>query len=436
MNKNEIVVNVIGAGLAGSEACYQLIKRGIKVRLYEMRGVKNTEAHVTNNFAELICSNSLRAKSITNAVGLLKEEMNQLDSLIMKAAYTTEVEAGGALAVDRVLFSEYVTNYLKNSDLVEFVNEEVTEIPEGYTIIASGPLTSDNFSKAIQDFCGEDYLYFFDSVAPIITEKSINKDIAYLKSRYDKGTASYYNCPMTKEQFENFYHELVNAERVVPHDFELKVFEGCMAIEDMASRGEKTLLFGPMKPVGLRHPETLVQPYAVVQLRQDDVKKTMYNIVGFQTHLKWGEQKRIIQMIPGLENCEIVRYGVMHRNTYIQSPKVLNKYYQTLKRKNLFFAGQITGVEGYLESASSGMIAGINMARLVQGKELIDFTADTVIGSLSNYISSPNENLVPMNANFCLVNELLGRVKKKERKEVYASRSLNLIEKLKGVVND
>lgn len=435
MNK-EVVVNVIGAGLAGSEACYQLIKRGIKVRLYEMRGKKNTEAHVTNNFAELICSNSLRAKAVTNAVGLLKEEMNQLDSLIMKAAYATEVEAGGALAVDRVLFSEYVTNYLKNSELVEFVNEEVTSIPEGYTIIASGPLTSESFSKSIQEFCGEDYLYFFDSVAPIITEKSIDKSIVYLKSRYDKGEASYLNCPMTEDQFKKFYHELINAEKVVPHEFEMKVFEGCMAIEDMAARGEKTLLFGPMKPVGLRHPETLVQPYAVVQLRQDDAKKTLYNIVGFQTHLKWGEQKRIIQMIPGLENCEIVRYGVMHRNTYIQGPKVLNKYYQTQNRKDLFFAGQITGVEGYLESASSGMVAGINMARLIQGKELIDFTADTVIGSLSNYVATPNSNFVPMNANFCLVNDFLGRVKKKERKEMYATRSLDLIEKFKGVVNE
>lgn len=432
--KKDVVVNVIGAGLAGSEACYQLIKRGIKVRLYEMRGKVNTEAHVTTNFAELICSNSLRAKSVTNAVGLLKEEMNRLDSLIMKAAYATEVEAGGALAVDRVLFSEYVTKYLKESDLVEFVNEEVTEIPQGYTIIASGPLTSEKFSKAILEFCGNDYLYFFDSVAPIITEKSINKDIAYLKSRYDKGEASYYNCPMTEKEFKNFYNELINAEKVIPHEFEMKVFEGCMAIEDMAARGEKTLLFGPMKPVGLRHPETLVQPYAVVQLRQDDALKTLYNIVGFQTHLKWGEQKRIIQMIPGLENCEIVRYGVMHRNTYIQGPKVLNKYYQTLKRNDLFFAGQITGVEGYLESASSGMVAGINMARLIEGKDLIDFTRDTSIGALANYVSVPNSNFIPMNANFCLFNELYG-VKKKERKEMYATRSLELIDKLVGDIN-
>lgn len=434
----EIVVNVIGAGLAGSEACYQLIKRGIKVRLYEMRGKKNTEAHVTNGFAELVCSNSLRAKALTNAIGLLKEEMNRLDSLIMKAAYLNEVDAGGALAVDRVGFSTYITEYLKNSPLVEFVNEEVTEIPSGYTIIASGPLTSQTFSEKIKDFCGDDYLYFYDSVAPIVTEASIDKSKAYLKSRYDKGEASYYNCPMTKEEFEKFYNELIHAERVVPHEFELKVFEGCMAIEDMASRGEKTLLFGPMKPVGLRHPETLVQPYAVVQLRQDDAKKTLYNIVGFQTHLKWGEQKRILQMIPGLENCEIVRYGVMHRNTYINGPKVLNKFYQTTKRPDLFFAGQITGVEGYLESASSGMVAGINMARLIEGKDLIDFTSDTSIGALSNYVSTPNSNFIPMNANFCLFNELMieNKMKKKDRKELYSKRSLKIIDSICEDLNE
>lgn len=434
----EIVVNVIGAGLAGSEAAYQLIKRGIKVRLFEMRGKHNTEAHVTDGFAELVCSNSLRAKALTNAIGLLKEEMNRLDSLIMKAAYENEVEAGGALAVDRVGFSNYITNYLKASSLVEFVNEEVTEIPSGYTIIATGPLTSEAFSQKIKEFCGDEYLYFYDSVAPIVTEASIDKSKAYLKSRYDKGEASYYNCPMTKEEFERFYNELIHAERVVPHEFELKVFEGCMAIEDMASRGEKTLLFGPMKPVGLRHPDTLVQPYAVVQLRQDDAKKTLYNIVGFQTHLKWGEQKRILQMIPGLEQCEIVRYGVMHRNTYIKGPQVLNKYYQTIKKSDLFFAGQITGVEGYLESASSGMVAGINMARLIEGKELVDFTSDTSIGALANYISTPNSNFIPMNANFCLFNELMivTRMKKKDRKELYSNRSLKVIETICEELNE
>ena len=434
----EIVVNVIGAGLAGSEAAYQLIKRGIKVRLFEMRGKHNTEAHVTDGFAELVCSNSLRAKALTNAIGLLKEEMNRLDSLIMKAAYENEVEAGGALAVDRVGFSNYITNYLKANPLIEFMNEEVKEIPSGYTIIATGPLTSEVFSQKIKEFCGDEYLYFYDSVAPIVTEASIDKSKAYLKSRYDKGEASYYNCPMTKEEFEKFYNELIHAERVVPHEFELKVFEGCMAIEDMASRGEQTLLFGPMKPVGLRHPDTLVQPYAVVQLRQDDAKKTLYNIVGFQTHLKWGEQKRILQMIPGLENCEIVRYGVMHRNTYIKGPQVLNKYYQTIKRKDLFFAGQITGVEGYLESASSGMVAGINMARLIEGKELIDFTRDTSIGALANYISTPNSNFIPMNANFCLFNELMivTRMKKKDRKELYSNRSLKVINDICEELNE
>ena len=399
MNK-EIIVNVIGAGLAGSEAAYQLIKRGIKVRLYEMRGVKNTEAHVTANFAELICSNSLRAKAVTNAVGLLKEEMNQLDSLIMKAAYATEVEAGGALAVDRVLFSEYVTKYLKNSELVEFVNEEVTKIPEGYTIIASGPLTSPDFSKAIQDFCGEDYLYFFDSVAPIVTEKSINKDIAYLKSRYDKGEASYFNCPMNKEQFENFYNELIHAERVIPHEFELKVFEGCMAIEDMASRGEKTLLFGPMKPVGLETKDGK-RPFAVVQLRQDNKESSLYNIVGFQTNLKWGEQSRVFKLIPGLENATIYRYGVMHRNTFINAPKHLTPTMQLKNNKNIFIAGQLSGVEGYIESSASGIVAAINAVRLIKNEEPVTLPIDTVIGALLNYICTAQvKSFQPMNSNY------------------------------------
>ncbi len=430
MKKNEKIVNIIGAGLAGSEAAYQLVKRGIQVRLYEMRGKQNTEAHLTDKFAELVCSNSLRSKSIENAVGLMKTEMVKLDSLIMKAAYENEVDAGGALAVDRNGFSNYITDYLKNHPLVEVINEAVESIPDGPTIIATGPLTSQSLSEAIRKFCGEDHLYFFDSIAPIILESSIDKNKAYLKSRYDKGEASYYNCPLTKEEFESFYQELIKAERIIPHDFELKVFEGCMAIEDMASRGEKTLLFGPMKPVGLRHPETLIQPYAVVQLRQDDAKKTMYNIVGFQTHLKWSEQKRLLQMIPGLENCEIVRYGVMHRNTYIQSPKVLNNFYQTLKREDLFFAGQITGVEGYLESASSGLIAGLNMARFLNNEKLIAFSADTSIGSLAQYISTPNNSFVPMNTNFCLFNELVLRAKKHERKLKYAERSLDYIDKI------
>lgn len=426
MEKN--IVNVIGAGLAGSEATYQLIKRGYKVNLYEMRPKKYTEAHKSGLFAELICSNSLRASSIENAVGLLKEEMRIFDSLIMRAADANKVEAGGALAVDRVNFASYITNYLQNHELVNYINEEVDDILEGPTIIASGPLTSENLSNAIKDFCGEDYLYFFDAVAPIISEESINKDIAYLKSRYDKGEAAYYNCPMNEDEFKNFHHELINADRVVSKDFEMKVFEGCMAIEDMASRGEKTLLFGPMKPVGLTNPKTNEEPYAVVQLRQDDAAKTMYNLVGFQTHLKWPEQKRILRLIPGLENCEIIRYGVMHRNTYINSPKVLNKYYQTNARQNLFFAGQITGVEGYLESASSGMVAGINMARLLDGKDLFDFTKITALGALSNYISTPNSNFQPMNVNHGIFESI--RAKRKDRKTLYASRSMEFIKNI------
>ena len=429
-------VNVIGAGLAGSEATYQLIKRGIKVNLYEMRGSgKSTPAHKTDMFAELICSNSLRAKATTNAIGLLKEEMFRIDSLIMKSALANEVEAGGALAVDRVGFACYITDYLKGHPLVNFINDEVKEIPTCPTIIASGPLTSDALSENIKKLFSSEYLYFFDAVAPIVTEASINKDIAYLKSRYDKGEASYYNCPMNEEEFNRFYDFLINAEKAESHEFEMKVFEGCMAIEEMAKRGKETLLFGPMKPVGLTDPNTGKRPYAVVQLRQDDAAKTMYNIVGFQTHLKWPEQKKLLQMIPGLENCEIVRYGVMHRNTYIHSPGLINKYYQTINRKDLFFAGQMTGVEGYLESASSGMVAGINMARLLEGKDLIDFSRQTSIGALQNYISIPNSNFVPMNANFALFESLDDtlinrKMKKIDRKQMYATRALNKLDEI------
>lgn len=432
----EKIINVIGAGLAGSEATYQLVKRGYRVNLYEMRPTKSTEAHKTDLFGELVCSNSFRASSIENAVGLLKEEMNCLDSLIMKAALNAKVEAGGALAVDRNIFASYITNYLRNHPLVNVLNQEVIEIPSAPTIIATGPLTSEKLSEKIKEYAGEDYLYFYDAVAPIILEESINKEKAYLKSRYDKGEAAYYNCPMTKEEFMRFYNELINAEKVIPHDFELKVFEACMAIEDMASRGPETLLYGPMKPVGLRHPITLEQPHAVVQLRQDDAAKTMYNVVGFQTHLKFPEQKRILQLIPGLENCEIVRYGVMHRNTYINSPKVLNKYYQVKKRENLFFAGQITGVEGYLESASSGMVAGINMARYLDNKELIDFSRKTAIGSLANYISTYNSNFQPMNVNHGIFEPLSGRYKKLERKQLYAKRAIDFLDKLIGELNE
>lgn len=424
-------VNIIGAGLAGSEAAWQLANRGIKVDLYEMRPKKMTPAHKTGGFSELICSNSLRAASITNAIGLLKEEMRIIGSLIMEAADNTKVEAGGALAVDRDLFSKYITEKIKNHPNIEVINEEVTKIPDGATIICSGPLTSDALSSDIKKFFGEEYLYFFDSVAPIVTSESINKDIAYLKSRYDKGEASYYNCPMNKEEFERFYHELVNAERVVPHDFELKVFEGCMAVEDMASRGEKTLLFGPLKPVGLRDPRTGCDPYAVVQLREDNQEKTLYNIVGFQTHLKFGEQKRVFSLIPGLENAEFVRYGVMHKNTYINSPKVLNKYYQVIKRNDLFFGGQITGVEGYLESASSGMVAGINMYKYLMGEEMIDFTAKTALGALANYISTPHIDFQPMNVTHGIFYPLEDKFRKSDRKMAYANRSLEIIKEIK-----
>lgn len=424
-------VKIIGAGLAGSEAAWQLARRGVKVKLYEMRPKKMTPAHKTGGFSELICSNSLRAASITNAIGLLKEEMRMLDSLIMEAADATRVEAGGALAVDRVLFSNYITEKLKNNPNIEVINEEVTEIPDGPVIIASGPLTSDALSIKIKELFKEDYLYFFDSVAPIVIGESINKDIAYLKSRYDKGEASYLNCPMNKEEFDRFYHELINAEKVTPHDFELKVFEGCMAVEDMASRGEKTLLFGPMKPVGLRDPKTGVAPYAVVQLREENKEKTLYNIVGFQTHLTWGEQKRVFRMIPGLENAEFARYGVMHRNTFINSPKVLNKYYQMNDNSDIFFAGQMTGVEGYLESASSGMVASINMYRYLSGEEMIDFPSVTALGALAHYISSPHVDFQPMNVIFGIFDELDSNVKKSDRKMAYVNRSINEIEKIK-----
>lgn len=427
----DYVVNVIGAGLAGCEATYQLIKRGIKVRLYEMRPGKSSPAHKTASFAELVCSNSLRARSIENAVGLLKEEMNRLDSLIMKCALNNEVEAGGALAVDRTNFSNEVTYNIRKSDLVEVIEGEVTDLPAGPTIIATGPLTSDALSAKIKEFFDSGDLYFYDAVAPIVAEASINKNVAYLKSRYDKGEASYYNCPMTEEEFNHFYEELVNAKVADIKDFELKVFEGCMAIEEMARRGKQTLLFGPMKPVGLRNPKTGEMPYAVVQLRQDDAAKTMYNIVGFQTHLLWPEQKRVFRLIPGLENAEIVRYGVMHRNTYIQGPKVLNKYYQTLKRSDLFFAGQITGVEGYLESAASGMVAAINMAKFLKGEEMLDFTRSTALGALQNYVATPNSNYVPMNVNFGIFDEITGKMKKQERKLAYANRSLAIIEEMK-----
>ena len=428
-------VIVIGAGLAGSEAVYQLAKRGYNVKLYEMRPMKMTSAHKTEGFAELICSNSLRAAGIENAVGLLKEEMRKLDSLIIKAADATRVEAGGALAVDRDAFSKYITDTIKNMKNVEIIYEEVTKIPDGPVIIASGPLTSDSLHIEIQNLLGENYMYFYDAIAPIVTYDSIDMNKVFLASRYNKGEAAYLNCPMNEEEFNKFYDFLIHADKVIPHDFEMKVFEGCMPIEEMALRGRQTLLFGPMKPVGLDDPKTGRWPYAVVQLRQDNLAKSLYNLVGFQTHLKFGEQKKLLELIPGLEKANIVRYGVMHRNTYINSKKLLNKGYQLIKKPNIFFAGQMTGVEGYVESASSGLIAGINMARFLEGKDILDLDATTAIGALANYISYHAEieqpdTFEPMNVNFGIFNALEGKVYKKERKMAHAKRALENLNKI------
>ncbi|MFQ8704480.1 MAG: methylenetetrahydrofolate--tRNA-(uracil(54)-C(5))-methyltransferase (FADH(2)-oxidizing) TrmFO [Thomasclavelia sp.] len=425
----EKIVNIIGAGLAGVEACHQLVKRGYKVRLYEMRPKKMTPAHHSENFAELVCSNSLRADGTGNAVGVLKAEMEMMDSIVIKFARMHQVPAGGALAVDRDNFSKAITDYIVNHPLVEVIHEEVTEFPEGKTIIASGPLTSDSLSNAIKDKLGEDYFYFFDAAAPIVTKESINFDIAYYKSRYDKGDNEYINCPMNEEQFEIFYDALINAKVVKSKDFEEKFFEGCMPFEEMARRGKQTLLFGPMKPVGLTAPDG-TRPYAVVQLRQDNVQASLYNIVGFQTHLTWPEQKRIIQMIPGLENASFVRYGVMHRNSFICSPKHLLNTYQLKTYPDIFMAGQITGVEGYVESAQSGMVAGMNMVRMLEDKEMLVFPDETVMGSLAKYITNASsDNFQPMKANFGILPDFPVRIKKKERKEAYATRALDTMKK-------
>ncbi|MEW4066672.1 MULTISPECIES: FADH(2)-oxidizing methylenetetrahydrofolate--tRNA-(uracil(54)-C(5))-methyltransferase TrmFO [Bacillus] len=424
------VVNVIGAGLAGSEAAYQIAKRGVQVRLYEMRPVRQTPAHHTDKFAELVCSNSLRANTLTNAVGVIKEEMRLMDSVIIRAADECSVPAGGALAVDRHEFAAKVTEYVKNHPNVTVMNEEITDIPEGPTIIATGPLTSPDLSAKLKELTGEDYFYFYDAAAPIVEKDNIDMNKVYLKSRYDKGEAAYLNCPMTEEEFDRFYEALIAAETVPLKEFEKEIFfEGCMPVEVMASRGRQTLVFGPMKPVGLEDPKTGKTPYAVVQLRQDDAAGTLYNIVGFQTHLKWGPQKEVLQLIPGLENAEIVRYGVMHRNTFINSPNLLRPTYQYKQRDDLFFAGQMTGVEGYVESAASGLLAGINAARLVQGEEPVVLPPVTAMGSMANYITATNaKNFQPMNANFGLFAPLEKKIKKKaERNEAYAARALETI---------
>lgn len=434
-------VTVIGAGLAGSEATWQLAKRGIHVDLYEMRPKKETPAHETGEFAELVCTNSMRSNQLSNAVGLLKEEMRQMDSLIMKAADKTQVPAGGALAVDRDSFSKYVTDTLRGLDNVTVYEEEITEIPEdGITVIATGPLTSDALAEKIQEFSGTDSLHFFDAAAPIVAADSIDMDIVYKKSRYDRGEAAYLNCPMTKEQYEKFAHELINAETAQLHGFEKNdVFEGCMPIEVMAARGAKTMLFGPLKPVGLEDPHTGETPYAVVQLRQDNAAASMYNIVGFQTHLKFGEQKRVFSMIPGLENARFVRYGKMHRNTYMASPDVLTASYEAQNRPGLFFAGQMTGVEGYVESAGSGLVAGINAAREALGEETVAFPKDTALGSMANYITTTSaKNFQPMNASFALLPALEGKKirKKRERHEKISERGLASLDKFKAEVLD
>jgi methylenetetrahydrofolate--tRNA-(uracil-5-)-methyltransferase len=428
----EATVNVVGAGLAGSEAAWQLAQRGIKVNLYEMRPVKQTPAHHTDKFAELVCSNSLRANTLTNAVGVLKEEMRMLDSVIIGAADACAVPAGGALAVDRHEFAAFVTDRVKQHPNVTVINEEITQIPEGPTVISTGPLTSPALSEQLKALTGEEYLYFYDAAAPIIEKDSIDMNKVYLKSRYDKGEAAYLNCPMTEEEFDRFYDALISAETVPLKEFEKEIFfEGCMPIEVMAQRGRKTMLFGPLKPVGLEDPKTGKRPFAVVQLRQDDAAGTLYNIVGFQTHLKWGPQKEVLQLIPGLENAEIVRYGVMHRNTFINSPKVLKATYQFRNREDLFFAGQMTGVEGYVESAASGLIAGINAARLVNGEEPVEFPHETAMGSMARYITTTNaKNFQPMNANFGLFPELPEKIRgKQERNEKHANRALETIQK-------
>lgn len=430
-------VTVVGAGLAGTEAAWQIAERGIKVRLYEMRPVKMTPAHRGGQFAELVCSNSLRSASLTNAVGVLKEEMRRLHSIVMKAADRHAVPAGGALAVDRENFSQEITDALSRHPNIEIHHEEITELPKGPTIIATGPLTSQTLSEQLRALTGEDYLYFYDAAAPIVEKDSIDMEKVFVQSRYDKGEAAYINCPMTEEEFDRFYEALIQAETAPLKDFEKDMFfEGCMPIEVLARRGKKTLLFGPMKPVGLTDPRTGKQPFAVVQLRQDNSAGTLYNIVGFQTHLKWGPQKEVIRMIPGLENAEIVRYGVMHRNTFINSPKLLHPTYRFRKRDDLFFAGQMTGVEGYVESAAAGLIAGINAARLVKGEELVVPPKTTAMGSLAHYITHTDpKHFQPMNVNFGLFEALPKRIRnKKERAEKYAERALKEIEEFREQV--
>ena len=426
-------INVIGAGLAGCEAAWQISKRGIKVNLFEMKPYKFTPAHKNKNFAELVCSNSLKAERIESAAGLLKEEMRMLESLLMECADKCKVPAGGALAVDRDNFSEMVTKRIKENSLINVIEKEVIDIPkDNITIIATGPLTSDLLSKSISNICGG-CLSFFDAAAPIVTAESIDLNKAFLASRYDKGgDNAYINCPLSKEEYENFYNELILAQRAPIHDFDVqnpKVYEGCMPVEVMAQRGENTLRFGPMKPVGLRDPQTGHRPWAVLQLRMENQEGTLYNMVGFQTNLKFGEQKRVFSMIPALKNADFVRYGVMHRNTFINSPNLLNPDFSMRSNDNIFFAGQITGVEGYMESAASGLIAGINAAKKYDNKNKLILPVETMIGSLCNYISSGSQNeFQPMGANFGILPAITPKIKdKKSRYEALANRSIKIL---------
>ena len=426
-------VKVIGAGLAGSEAAWQLAQRGVQVQLYEMKPHKKTPAHHSDTFAELVCSNSLRGDKLENAVGLLKEELRRMGSLIISCADQTRVEAGGCLAVDRMGFSALVTEKIRNHPNITVMEEEVTQVPQGPVIIATGPLTSDAMSEAIGTYFGADYLHFFDAAAPLVTAESVDMEKAWWQSRYDRGTPDYINCAMNKEQYDAFVRELVSAQEAPVHGFEDKnVFEGCMPVEVMARRGVETLRYGPLKPVGLTDPATGREPYAVVQLRQDNAEKTVFNLVGFQTHLKFGEQKRVFSMIPALENAEFVRYGVMHRNTFLRSPKLLDRYYADRRDPLVAFAGQMTGVEGYVEACASGFLAAVAMAAKVQGRELPDFPKTTAIGALGLYISDESvENFQPMNVNFSIIAPLEQRIRKKAEKNLaIANRSLEIIDAL------
>lgn len=423
-------INIIGGGLAGCEAAYQISKCGINVRLYEMKPTKYSPAHSNSNLAEIVCSNSFKSNLLTNACGLLKEELRMLDSLLIKIADETSVPAGQALAVDREEFSRKVTEYMENLDNVEIIKEEVTEIPDdAVTIIATGPLTSDVLFEKISKLVGNNELHFYDAAAPIIEKSSVDMNIAFIGDRYGKGEADYINLPMNKEEYENFWNELVNAEVVELHSFERReIFEGCMPVEVMAKRGIDTLRYGPLKPVGFDDPKTGRRPYALVQLRQDNSVGSLYNMVGFQTNLKFGEQKRVFSMIPGLQNAEFVKYGVMHRNTYINSPQILNNVYQMKDNENVFFAGQITGVEGYVESIASGLLAGINAVRYMKNKGKIVFPVETMIGALTDYISTPNEKFQPMNANFGILPKLPEKIRdKQERYKKLSDRAISIM---------